>query len=118
MRARLTRRISSSLLPLNMTPAMTSIHPPLWWNGPLGPLTTGRDLYGEDLHGWVRGAGERFRAARAVRYRGRGVDHFVRGSRDRSAPLLVRQSALDPPCRAQLAPPLGGRESSIRCRAG
>ena len=24
---------------------MTSIHPPLWWNGPLGPLTSGRDLY-------------------------------------------------------------------------
>ena len=24
---------------------MTSIHPPLWWKGPLGPLTAGRDLY-------------------------------------------------------------------------
>src|SRR5215208_4306634 len=45
MMARRTRRMSSSLLPLNMTPAMTSIHPPLWWNGPLGPLTSGRDLY-------------------------------------------------------------------------
>src|SRR6266550_882031 len=38
MIARRTRRISSSLFPLNMTPAMTSIHPPAWWNGPLGPL--------------------------------------------------------------------------------
>ena len=37
---RRTRRMSSSLLPLNMTPAMTSIQPPAWWNG---PLTTGRD---------------------------------------------------------------------------
>src|SRR6266516_2249307 len=46
MTARRTRRMSSSLLPLNITPAMTSIHPPLWWNGPLGPLTSGRDLYG------------------------------------------------------------------------
>src|SRR6266550_3051294 len=45
MMARRTRRISSSLFPLNMTPAMTSIHPPAWWNGPLGPLTSGRDLY-------------------------------------------------------------------------
>src|SRR5206468_10757040 len=45
MTARRTRRISSSLLPLNITPATTSIHPPLWWNGPLGPLTDGRDLY-------------------------------------------------------------------------
>src|SRR4030081_3482114 len=51
MIARRTRRMSSSLLPLNITPAMTSIHPPAWWNGPLGPLTTGRDLYGEDLRG-------------------------------------------------------------------
>src|ERR1700716_1731807 len=45
------RRMSSSLFPLNITPAMTSIHPPAWWNGPLGPLTTGHDLYGEDLRG-------------------------------------------------------------------
>ena len=28
---------------------MTSIHPPVWWNGPLGPLTTGRDLCGVGL---------------------------------------------------------------------
>jgi hypothetical protein len=28
---------------------MTSTHPPVWWKGPLGPLTSGRDLYG-DLH--------------------------------------------------------------------
>src|SRR6202011_5825974 len=53
MIARRTRRMSSSLLPLNITPAMTSIHPPAWWNGPLGPLTTGRDLYGEDLRGSI-----------------------------------------------------------------
>src|SRR5437016_463183 len=45
MMARRTRRISSSLFPLNITPAMTSIQPPAWWNGPLGPLTSGRDLY-------------------------------------------------------------------------
>src|SRR3954470_5182874 len=68
MIARRTRRISSSLLPLNMTPAMTSIHPPAWWNGPLGPLTTGRDLYGVGLLGPVcqihRGRGRP--AARAV----------------------------------------------------
>src|SRR5436305_13105424 len=49
MMARRTRRMSSSLLPLNITPAMTSIHPPAWWNGPLGPLTSGRDLYVVDL---------------------------------------------------------------------
>ena len=28
---------------------MTSTHPPVWWKGPLGPLTSGRDLCG-DLH--------------------------------------------------------------------
>src|SRR5215210_7618596 len=49
MIARRTRRISSSLLPLNITPAMTSTQPPAWWKGPLGPLTTGRDLYEEGL---------------------------------------------------------------------
>src|SRR5438477_10679197 len=32
MIARRTRRSSSSLLPLNITPAMTSIQPPVWWN--------------------------------------------------------------------------------------
>src|SRR5213595_2573495 len=53
MMARRTRRISSSLLPLNITPAMTSIHPPLWWNGPLGPLTSGRDLYEVSLRAAV-----------------------------------------------------------------
>src|SRR3954465_4942633 len=114
MIARRTRRSSSSLLPLNMTPAMTSIHPPLWWNGPLGPLTTGRDLDGEDLHGWVHGGGVRFPADREVRRRDPAVDHFVHGSRDQAARLLVRQSALDLPCRARRAPPLGGRESSNR----
>lgn len=30
---------------------MTSIHPPVWWNGPLGPLTTGRGLYEVSLPG-------------------------------------------------------------------
>src|SRR5512140_189093 len=29
---RRTRLISSSLLPLNITPEITSIHPPVWWN--------------------------------------------------------------------------------------
>src|SRR6185436_12448734 len=53
MMARRTRRKSSSLLPLNMTPAITSIHPPAWWKGPLGPLTTGRDLGGVGLPGPV-----------------------------------------------------------------
>lgn len=32
---------------------MTSIHPPDWWNGPLGPLTTGRDLYAVRPHAMV-----------------------------------------------------------------
>ena len=45
--------MSSSLLPLNITPAITSIHPPLWWNGPLGPLTSDRDLYAVDSRGLV-----------------------------------------------------------------
>src|SRR5688500_14512216 len=49
MIARRTRLINSSLLPLNITPAMTSTHPPVWWKAPLGPLTSGRDLC-EDLH--------------------------------------------------------------------
>jgi hypothetical protein len=40
-------------LPLNITPAITSIHPPLWWNGPLGPLTTDRDLYAVSSRGLV-----------------------------------------------------------------
>src|SRR5450759_4550850 len=53
MMARRTRRISSSLLPLNITPAITSIHPPLWWNGPLGPLTSDRDLYAVSSRGLV-----------------------------------------------------------------
>src|SRR3954453_20576613 len=48
---RRTLRMSSSLFPLNITPAMTSIHPPLWWKGPLGPLTTGRGLCA-DHRGW------------------------------------------------------------------
>src|SRR5687768_10804890 len=54
---RLTRRMSSSLLPLNMTPAITSIQPPAWWNG---PLTSGRDPWvdrlangREDCHGSI-----------------------------------------------------------------
>jgi hypothetical protein len=40
-------------LPLNITPAISSIHPPLWWNGPLGPLTTDRDLYAVGSRGLV-----------------------------------------------------------------
>src|ERR1700682_5655508 len=80
--ARRTRRMSSSLLPLNMTPAMTSIHPPAWWNGPLGPLTTGRDLYGEGLRDSicpeVRHGGERPGGLEAARR-----DHASRGRGDR-----------------------------------
>src|ERR1035437_4409475 len=53
MMERRTRRISSSLWPLNITPAITSIHPPLWWNGPLGPLTSDRDLYAVSSRGLV-----------------------------------------------------------------
>src|ERR1700674_2763712 len=53
MMERRTRRMSSSLLPLNITPAITSIHPPAWWNGPLGPLTSDRDLYAVDSRGLV-----------------------------------------------------------------
>jgi hypothetical protein len=59
-----------------MTPAMTSIHPPVWWNGPLDPLTSGRDLYGEDLRGSI---------GRVVR---RGVERradLVVARRDRAA---------------------------------
>src|SRR6476646_8121288 len=95
MMARRTRRMSSSLLPLNMTPAMTSIHPPLWWNGPLGPLISGRDLYVVVLP-WVVlrrcGFADRVvrsgavgRSRRAVVRRDRSHDrgdHPVRGLRD------------------------------------
>src|ERR1035437_4756529 len=77
MMERRTRRISSSLLPLNITPAITSIHPPLWWNGPLGPLTSDRDLYAVSSRGLVcrtiRGDAEdaayRFAADRFAAYR-------------------------------------------------
>src|SRR5450759_1414129 len=75
MMERRTRRMSSSLLPLNITPAITSIHPPAWWNGPLGPLTSDRDLYAASPRGLVypmlRGDGEgaayRFAAHRFAR---------------------------------------------------
>src|SRR5450830_1350162 len=53
MMERRTRRMSSSLLPLNITPAITSIHPPAWWNCPLGPLTSDRDLYAVSSRGLV-----------------------------------------------------------------
>src|SRR3954471_22618525 len=75
MMERRTRRISSSLLPLNITPAMTSIHPPAWWNGPLGPLTTGRDLYAVRPHATV---------GRMVRRGAAGADDH-RASRGRDA---------------------------------
>src|ERR1700687_53263 len=98
--ARRTRRMSSSLLPLNMTPAMTSIHPPAWWNGPLGPLTTGRDLYGEDLRGSicpvVHCDGERPAALWAPRRAPASRAQAVRLSGSQSAPFL--------PCRALHAP--------------
>src|ERR1700682_6382398 len=101
--ARRTRRMSSSLLPLNMTPAMTSIHPPAWWNGPLGPLTTGRDLYGEDLRGSICPV-VRCGAEHA------GRDHEeLRGPDDRS---WGSRNDLFLPCHALRAPPPGGRGSS------
>src|ERR1700693_3573284 len=101
MIARRTRRISSSLLPLNITPAITSIHPPAWWNGPLGPLTTGRDLYGEDLRGSFcpvvrRDGGHPAGLSAALR------DHAARARGDR---FWHRRIALFPPCRAHRAQP-------------
>src|SRR6202521_4998323 len=108
--ARRTRRMSSSLLPLNITPAMTSIHPPAWWNGPLGPLTTGRDLYGEDLRGSicpvVRYDGERPAGLSAALH-----DHAGRARGDR---FWRRRIALFPPCRAPRAQLRAVRESSRR----
>src|SRR3981081_3306013 len=114
MIARRTRRISSSLLPLNITPAITSIHPPAWWNGPLGPLTTGRDLYGEDLRGSICPAvhrdGER-RAGLSAARRDREVrDHEeLHGLDDR---LWGWQHDLSLPCPALRAPLPGGHGSS------
>src|ERR1700682_4663948 len=108
--ARRTRRMSSSLLPLNMTPAMTSIHPPAWWNGPLGPLTTGRDLYGEDLRGSicpvVRRDVERPAGLWAARR-----DHAARAQGDH---FSDRQIALFLPCRAPRVPPRAVRGSLLR----
>jgi len=50
---------------------MTSTHPPVWWKGPLGPLTSGRDLCG-DLHETIcrvaRPAGEQEDVRAAVRF--------------------------------------------------
>src|ERR1700694_3927113 len=114
MIARRTRRMSSSLLPLNITPAMTSIHPPAWWNGPLGPLTTGRDLYGEDLRGSICPAVHRDaerRAGLSGARRDRAVrDHEeLRGPDDRS---WGSRNDLFLPCHAPRAPPPGGRGSS------
>src|ERR1700694_155198 len=105
--ARRTRRMSSSLLPLNMTPAMTSIHPPAWWNGPLGPLTTGRDLYGEDLRGSicpvVPCGAEPLDGLWAARYDHAGLDHEeLRGPDDRS---WGSRNDLSLPCHALRAPP-------------
>src|ERR1700674_574357 len=100
MIARRTRRMSSSLLPLNMTPAITSIHPPAWWNGPLGPLTTGRDLYGEDLHGSICPVVPRD----AERPAGLSAARRDHAGRVRGGQFWDRQIALFPPCRAPLAP--------------
>src|SRR3981081_2367330 len=113
MIARRTRRMSSSLLPLNITPAMTSIHPPAWWNGPLGPLTTGRDLYGEDLRGSICPAVRRDGESRAG-LSGARRDRAVRDRelRDQGLRGLVDDrlsgspSGLFPPYRALLALPL------------
>ena len=110
---RRTRRISSSLLPLNITPAITSTHPPAWWNGPLGPLTSDRDLYAVVPRGLVdrtipvgaevarhagrrfaddRFADDRFAVCRSAACR---FPRFARG-----VPLGPRR-ALDPLCRAR-----------------
>src|SRR2546423_6612117 len=99
MIARRTLRMSSSLLPLNMTPAMTSIHPPAWWNGPLGPLTTRRDLYGEDLRGWICPA-VRLDAERPACPSAARPDHELRAQADR---LWHQRIGLSPPCRARRA---------------
>ena len=90
---------------------MTSIHPPAWWNGPLGPLTTGRDLYGEDLRGSicpvVRRDGERRACLWAVRHDHEVRDHeFPPGLVDDR--LSGSQNALFPLYHALHAQPPGG----------
>jgi hypothetical protein len=126
MIARRTRRISSSLFPLNITPAMTSIHPPAWWNGPLGPLTTGRDLYGEDLRGSFCPA-VRHDVARRAGLSGVRRDHEIpdQGLRDHEIldqalrgsvddRLSGSQNGLFPPCHAHHGPRLAGLGSLRR----
>ena len=64
---------------------MTSTHPPVWWKGPLGPLTSGRDLCG-DLHETicrvVRRAGEQEDVRAADRFGLRVAVRFGRAPRD------------------------------------
>lgn len=96
---------------------MTSIHPPAWWNGPLGPLTTGRDLYGEDLRGSfcpvVRRDGVRLVDLSAARRDHEARDREeLRGRDDRL--WDCSRHGLFPPCHAPHEPPLGGRGSSRR----
>lgn len=71
---------------------MTSIHPPLWWKGPLGPLTGGRDLY---VVGLLCPAGPVHRAARRdARAVGR---REIQTNRDLGDPLSdVRRDPGDP----------------------
>ena len=62
---------------------MTSIHPPAWWNGPLGPLTSGRDLYGEDLRDSI---------CPEVRRGGERPAGLVAGRRDHAEPAITRSA--------------------------
>jgi hypothetical protein len=89
---------------------MTSIHPPAWWNGPLGPLTTGRDLYGEDLRGSIYPVARRD----GERPAGLGAAHRGLASRARGDRLSRRQTALSPPCRVPRALPRAGPGSLRR----
>src|SRR4051812_27657508 len=111
-------RMSSSLFPLNITPAMTSIQPPLGWKGPLGPLTSGRDLYGAGLHGRF-GRTVHDEVRRVVHEAGRRDRGFLRedlgrGRRGRGGLLSVRPIARGLHGPARLVRRLFGRESSCR----
>jgi hypothetical protein len=93
---------------------MTSIHPPAWWKGPLGPLTTGRDLYGEDLRDSICPVVRRGEELRA------GLWEARRDHEDRDQELRGwvddrhggSRNGLSPLCHALHAQPLGGHGSS------
>src|SRR5689334_3943248 len=70
---------------------MTSIQPPLWWNGPLGPLMSRRDLGGD----WFREGDAR--ARKTVRGR-----HGRSPCRDRLDQTLSRDRHDQSLCRARL----------------